>query len=175
MSYLTLPNVLSIARGVCGPFFLWAAVTENWLIAFSITCYAVVSDLIDGPLARRLNQTTPHGARIDHTSDAVFVFCGLLSFGSFQHNYLPFVLAFAQLLAFIEYSFLGARGKSILQASRLGRYNGILYFVLIAALTTQLAWGFNWIPYTRLYFFGWLLFASTVVSLILRLFSRYAH
>lgn len=168
---MTVPNVLSVLRGIGGFAFAWCVATQQWLFAFGILVYAVLSDLLDGPLARRFNLVSSLGARIDHTSDAIFVFCGLSAFASLETSYAPIALAVIQLAAFLEYSFVGLQSESNLKASRLGRYNGILYFVVIAVPTTQLALHLDWIPALWIYVFGWLLGFTSLISLISRLLS----
>ena len=168
---MTVPNVLSVVRGISGFAFAWCVATQQWAVAFGILLYAVLSDLLDGPLARRFNLVSPLGGRIDHTSDAIFVFCGLTAYASLESSYVPIALAVIQLAAFLQYSFIGLQGELNLKASRLGRYNGILYFVVIAVPTTQLALHLDWIPTVWIYGFAWLLVFSSLISLISRLIS----
>ena len=159
-------------RGMCAPIFLWAALTESWVVAFGVTVYAVVSDLIDGPIARRLAQATALGTRIDHTADFVFVFAGLLSLTLYDATVVPVALPILQLCAFFEYAYTGPQSHTSPLPSRLGKYNGILYFVVVASTTTQYAFQLDWIPTVLIYGFCWLLVLSTVISMVLRVVSR---
>ena len=66
-----LPNLISISRGV-------AAIAILFTTAFSLPFWALyvwcgISDMIDGPLARRLGAESKSGAAIDSISDFVFV------------------------------------------------------------------------------------------------------
>lgn len=142
-------------------------------MAFVVTVYAVVSDLIDGPIARRLEQATDLGTRIDHTADFVFVFLGLLGLALHDGSVVPVVLPVVQLCAFLEYAYTGSVSHTSLLPSHLGRYNGILYFVVVATATTQYALQLNWIPADLIYAFCWLLVASTVASIALRIAARF--
>lgn len=159
-------------RGLCGLFFLWAAFTEHWFAAFVVTVYAVVSDLIDGPIARRLEQATSLGTRIDHTADFVFVFLGLVGLALHDGSVVPVVLPLVQLCAFLEYAYTGAQTNTSLLPSHLGRYNGILYFVVVTTVTTQYAFQLYWIPTELIFGFCWLLVASTILSMAIRIASR---
>lgn len=141
-------------------------------MAFVVTVYAVVSDLIDGPIARRLEQATNLGTRIDHTADFVFVFVGLVGLALYDRGVVPVALPVIQLCAFLEYAYTGPQAHSSLLPSHLGRYNGILYFVVVATATTQYAFQLDWIPSYLIYAFCWLLVASTVASISLRITAR---
>ena len=169
---VNIPNVLSVLRGLCAPVFLWAVLSESWLIAFSVTVYAVVSDLIDGPIARRLSQATALGTRIDHTADFLFSFIGLASLAIHDDAVVPAALPLLQFCAFLEYTYTGPQSHTSLLPSRLGRYNGILYFVVVATVTTQYALHLDWIPSTLIFAFCCLLVASTGVSMLFRIETR---
>ena len=169
---INVPNILSVLRGLFGFVFLWAALTEQWVLAFVVTVYAVISDFIDGPIARRLDRASNLGTRIDHTADFVFVFIGLVSLALHEQSVVPVALPLFQLFAFIEYAYAGPQPQTSLLPSHLGRYNGILYFVVVATVTTQYAFQLNWIPGELIYGVCWLLVASTVVSIVLRFARR---
>lgn len=172
-THLNIPNVLSVLRGLCGLAFLGTALTEHWVAAFALTVYAAVSDLIDGPIARHFKQATNLGTRIDHTADFVFVFLGLMSLALHDESVIPIVLPLIQLCAFLEYAYKGPQSHASLLPSRLGKYNGILYFVVVVATTTQYAFHLNWIPSELIFGFCWLLVASTIASLVLRITARF--
>ena len=142
------------------------------MVAFAISVYAVVSDLIDGPIARRLDQATDLGTRIDHTADFVFVFFGLVGLTLHDGTVVPVALPILQLIAFLEYAYTGPQSHKSLLPSRLGKYNGISYFVVVVATITQYAFQINWIPSELIYGFCWVLVATTVASLTIRIATR---
>lgn len=170
--FVQIPNLLSILRGVCAPIFIWAALAEHWRVAFGLMVYAVVSDLIDGPIARKLDHATGLGTRLDHTADFVFAFLGLMALSLHDENLVPLALPLLQLLAFGEYAYAGPQTHRSLIPSRLGRYNGILYFVVVATITTQLALELDWVPFNWIYGFCWLLVATTCLSIAIRVTTR---
>lgn len=142
------------------------------MVAFAVSIYAVVSDLIDGPIARRLNQATTLGTRIDHTADFVFVFFGLVGLTLHSGSVVPVALPVLQLCAFIEYAYTGPQSYRSLLPSRLGKYNGISYFVVVVATTTQYAFQIAWIPDELIYSICWVLVASTIASMGIRIAAR---
>ena len=164
--------MLSALRGLSAPVFLWAALSETWLVALGVAVYAVVSDLIDGPIARRLQQATGLGTRIDHTADFVFVFFGLVGLTLHDGTVVPIALPVLQLCAFLEYAYTGPQSHRSLLPSRLGKYNGISYFVVVVAVTTQNAFQLDWIPSNLIYGFCWVLVGSTIASMAIRIAGR---
>ena len=47
------------------------------VMAAVVIIIAILTDLADGPLARRLGTATPFGGTFDHTTDCVFVVSGM--------------------------------------------------------------------------------------------------
>ena len=72
---LTLSNALSLSRAVFALAFLW----ENTLIRLLALVLAMVSDFLDGFLARRYKTTSQFGAILDPIMDKFFVlFVGVI-------------------------------------------------------------------------------------------------
>lgn len=64
-----LPNLLSTFRIVCVPVLLllaWHGATTAFLLLFAL---GLLSDVLDGPLARRLGVVSEFGARLDQWGD----------------------------------------------------------------------------------------------------------
>lgn len=73
--YLTIPNVICVARIIGSLCLIWLAVaghTVSFLVVFLVLH---LSDWIDGKLARWLNQRSDFGARLDSVSDAILYSC----------------------------------------------------------------------------------------------------
>ncbi len=78
--YLTIPNVICVARFIGSLGILWFAFIGNatvFVIGFVVLS---LSDWVDGKLARWLNQRSEFGARLDSASDATLYGC--LAIGS---------------------------------------------------------------------------------------------
>ena len=86
--FLTVPNVLSLSRLLLLPLFLWSLSTPGytWLAA-GLVVYAIVSDLADGYLARRLNQRSEWGRLLDPLADKITAACAL--YFCYTHRGLP--------------------------------------------------------------------------------------
>jgi cardiolipin synthase (CMP-forming) len=75
---LTIPNVLTLLRLILIPFFLAASFRGRFREAFILFVAAALTDIIDGFVARRLNQRSRLGAVLDPTADKVMLVCGYL-------------------------------------------------------------------------------------------------
>ena len=99
------------------------------IFALVVWVVALLTDFLDGPIARRRGTVTAFSGTFDHTSDFLFVASGLYAGSS--RGVFPWILPLLITAAFAQYvidSYLVHRHAK-LRGSRLGRYNGILYFV----------------------------------------------
>lgn len=83
---LNIPNILTLARIIITPFFLWIILSENlphrFLIACIVFSIGAVTDALDGHLARKNNQITNFGKFLDPIADKVLTTSALLAFMS---------------------------------------------------------------------------------------------
>ena len=79
---LTLPNLISFARGLGVPLFLWTYLgleSNGWSLL--ILMLGGVSDYLDGKSARALNQTSALGEKLDPAIDRLYLGAILIAFG----------------------------------------------------------------------------------------------
>ena len=98
-----------------------------WVLAL-IMVVAIVSDLVDGKVARRTGSVSARGMLFDHSTDCLFVTAGLA--GAATAGVLPVLLPVLVPVAFGQYvldSYLLHRQRQ-LRMSSLGRWNGVFYF-----------------------------------------------
>lgn len=161
---------LTWANGVTGVRALLAlpcaglVLYGRWADAALLLTLAIITDLADGPLARRLAQSSPLGALMDHATDATFV--ALLLAALWLQGYLPGLLPLLVAAAFLQYAADSdaLRGRA-LRTSGLGRANGIGYFVLAATPVYRNALELPWPPDALVEAFAWLLVVTTVTSM----------
>ncbi len=165
MTILNAANLLSFYRPFAAILCVYTLSAEHWLYAAAIYLAALLTDLADGIIARKLGTDSPLGGLIDHTCDAVFVVILLAAWSAngLMTPLLPFLVA----LAFLQYV-LDSKALSgqRLKPSRLGRWNGIAYFGLagipiggqLLGIDEMLA---GWISWA-----AWLLVLSTVLSML---------
>ncbi len=70
---LTLPNLLTASRLILAPFVAWRLVLHDVESAFWLFVVAAITDLLDGWLARLLNQKSEFGAWLDPIADKVML------------------------------------------------------------------------------------------------------
>ena len=166
--WLTAANAVSVARLVAAPYSLMVALDERWLLASAIFVGAVVSDMLDGYLARRAGRESALGGLLDHSADAIYVTLTLwaLAHTGVIPGFLPFLIG----CAFLQYV-LDSRAMTgqPLRTSRLGRYNGIAYFVLVGVIVIRNALGAAWLPDDAIWLFGLVLLTTTFLSMFERL------
>jgi CDP-diacylglycerol--glycerol-3-phosphate 3-phosphatidyltransferase len=110
-------------------FFMARGDVRSAVCALVVWALALVTDFLDGPIARRGNTVTSLSGALDHASDFLFVTSGI--FAGALRGAFPWILPALITVAFAQYfidSYWIYR-KTKLRASKLGRYNGMLYFV----------------------------------------------
>lgn len=168
MRHVTIPNVLSVSR-VGLAFVMFFCIYQSWwYVAVTVLWLAILTDVSDGYLARRMNQTSPIGGLLDHGSDAFFVTMCLAA--HVFHDWVPVTLVVLVPLAFIQYVLdsKALDGQS-LRSSELGRYNGIAYYVLAGFPIMQITLELTVIPFDLFIWISWGLVLTTVISMADRL------
>ncbi|RFU40441.1 CDP-alcohol phosphatidyltransferase family protein [Actinomadura logoneensis] len=74
----TVPNLLSFARLLGVPVFLWLVLAGHDWWALGVLVFAGLSDWLDGKLARALNQTSRLGTVLDPAADRLYIFATLV-------------------------------------------------------------------------------------------------
>jgi len=83
----TIPNLLSMLRLALVPPFLVLIIVGDYVSALIVLIVASLTDLLDGYLARRLNQVTRLGQLLDPAADRLYIFAALL--GLAAHGLVP--------------------------------------------------------------------------------------
>jgi len=82
-SIYSIPNLLSFYRIVSFPAVLYFALTGNELLYFILILIDLITDILDGFIARRFNLQTEFGARLDALADIgmyILAFSGVIIF-----------------------------------------------------------------------------------------------
>lgn len=74
----TIPNLLSMLRLALVPPFLVLIIVGDYVAALIVLIIASFTDLLDGYLARRLNQVTRLGQLLDPAADRLYIFAALV-------------------------------------------------------------------------------------------------
>jgi len=138
-------------------------------LAALVLLVAIATDLLDGVIARRRGTASAAGGLFDHATDCLFVTAGLAAAAT--RDVVPWILPVLVVAAFVQYvadSYWLHRGRA-LRTSRLGRWNGILYFAPLVG-DSAIRLGATWLQ-PALTLLVWLLVLSTLVSMGERLWA----
>lgn len=133
LAFLTLPNVLSLSRILIAFPQLYFAAVGNKTAFLSLVAIALFTDLIDGPIARRLKQESITGAKLDSLGDLatyvtmpvcgwllwpevimrerIFVFAAILSY------VVPVLVGLARYRRVTSYHTWGAKASAVLMGA----------------------------------------------------------
>jgi CDP-diacylglycerol---glycerol-3-phosphate 3-phosphatidyltransferase len=154
------------------PFALYMSRADERSAIFALVAWvvALITDFLDGPIARRRSTVTAWSGIFDHASDFLFVTSGL--FAGAIRGAFPWILPILITAAFTQYVIdsYWIHGHTKLRGSKLGRYNGILYFVP-SSMDILIRLGVRFLA-PLLTILVWLLVLSTLISMGQRLTMR---
>lgn len=137
-AHITVPNILSFYRIVAFPAILYFALA-HWEKTFvTLLVINLVTDILDGFIARRFNMETELGARLDSIADVgtyILAITGIFVFKA--HDFAPYLSSFYWFL----FLFLAANVLSLIKFGRFpslhlyswkigGYIQGFFFFVL---------------------------------------------
>jgi len=123
----TLPNYISASRIVAVPFIGWLLLIDSVparIGAAALLAYAILSDFLDGFLARALNQTSDLGRIIDPLADKLFVILlamELIALRDFP-LWLALVIVAKDALIIGASVFVAGRKKVVMESNIIGKY-----------------------------------------------------
>ncbi len=167
--WTTRANLLTLIRLLAIAPMVLALLNQLWLVAAALFTVAVVTDIYDGKVARQYGETSAFGGLFDHGTDALFVTSGLwaLAHTHFINPYLPWLVP----LAFLQYVLDSkALAGAQLRTSRLGKFNGVAYYVIVGAVIGAMLLRFEWLL-PAIGWAAWLFTATTVASMGERLIT----
>ena len=184
-SFVNTANSVTIIRLMLAPVLGWSITHGHWWLATFTMASAIASDVLDGKLARNQGTASTFGGLFDHATDAIFVSTGawaLAAIGLINPWLGPLIG-----IAFLQYTLdsNSLRGHQ-LRTSKIGRYNGIGYYVLVStAIGYQTLFSTTLLSPARppmlqelggtlhsaLRAVAWLLLVSTLISMV----DRFRH
>ena len=148
---VTLANRITIFRLFMAPLFIALiyghSSEREWLRFFALGVYAVaaLSDLIDGFIARRFQQQTKLGARLDPLADKLLINLGFVFVAANNHFDPAIPMWFAAVVAFRDVTLVVAaylinkRVRQIEIKSRfLGKMTAVFQMVVLLAVLLKL-------------------------------------
>ncbi|MFE7543669.1 CDP-alcohol phosphatidyltransferase family protein [Streptomyces platensis] len=157
---LTIPNILSMARLLGVPLFLWLILwpvfggptADGW--ALLVLALSGVSDYLDGKLARRWNQISSLGRILDPAADRLYILSTLvgLTWREILPVWLTAALLAREVMLLIAVGFLGRHGYGPPQVNFLGK--AATFNLMYAFPLLLLSNGTGWL-HTLATVFGW--------------------
>lgn len=134
---MTISNVITLSRLVLLPFIVYFLLTEQRVIAFVIMLISLLSDGLDGYLARRLNQESLLGRYLDPLCDKIFlavILVTLLYMGAVP-LWAVIVIVVRDFLILLG-SYVLLKRKAVVEVSNsFGKVAGFTFGVMILAFT----------------------------------------
>jgi cardiolipin synthase len=78
---LSIPNLITLLRVILVPIVVWAIISGEMLLAFSLFLIAGISDAVDGFLAKRFHMESELGAYLDPLADKALIVSIYVSLG----------------------------------------------------------------------------------------------
>jgi len=154
---LNIPNALSFYRLIMVPVILLFAILrfENLFVVF--ICISLVTDILDGFIARNFNMQTRFGSAIDNIADIGTIFTALYGMFIFkwehvqEHVWILYIFFFMFFLSYIVafIRFKKVPGLHLYLSVISGYLQGIFLFVLFA-------WNF----------FTWLFYLAMIIGIL---------
>lgn len=151
---LNLPNLISLYRLLVFPVILFMALKgrEDWFVILLVI--SLISDILDGNIARIWNLQTNFGAALDNLADVGTFSMALLGIFLFKwdviepHAWILYLFLGVFLLSYVVgfYRFGKIPGLHLFSAVAAGYIQGVFFFVLFV-------WGF--VPWFYYLAVGW--------------------
>ncbi len=135
-----LPNFLSFYRLLSFPFLLYLIYSNNEFLFSILLCFNLITDIVDGLIARAFNLRTELGARLDSIADLgtyILAFTGIIVFKLDEMQHVNWILWIYVSLVALDYLVALIKFQKLpslhLYSSKIGGYaQGIFFFVLFA-------------------------------------------
>jgi cardiolipin synthase len=92
LPFLSIPNLISLARIILVPIVVWAITSGEMLVAFALFLAAGISDAVDGFLAKRFHMTSELGAYLDPLADKALIVSIYVALGIAGALAIPLVI-----------------------------------------------------------------------------------
>lgn len=147
--FWTIPNILSLSRvGLLPVWWLLMASQDRtlWMWGGGLMAYGILSDAVDGYVARRFNQVSEWGKVLDPVGDKIVA--AVIGIFCVMHRDLPLIaliVAFGRDISLLVAGWVAyQRIGSVPMSMDLGRYAALVWGV------TLILYVFDWQPYARL-------------------------
>ena len=160
-SWLTISNFLTISRIFLTPVIVYGIFSQRWRMVFLLFLIVTITDLLDGYLARLLDQNTYLGKILDPVADKFLIISSFSSL-AFLHSPSFFIPAWFVLLVYFFTLFLKTNFE--VQPNIWGKLT--TFFQLIFIMWIFICYFFAWVPAKTYYSLLILLSFFSILSLL---------
>lgn len=146
---MSLANKISIGRVVLVPFFVAAILYQNFNAALLIFIVCVLSDGLDGYIARRMGQDTKLGALLDPIADKLLILSSFISISLGKGIsstlsmplYVPLIIISRDVLILIGCVVIYLiKGRIDIKPTRLGKTTTFFQMITVLSLLSRFAY-----------------------------------
>jgi CDP-diacylglycerol--glycerol-3-phosphate 3-phosphatidyltransferase len=139
-----LPNAISIARLLATPVLVWAAATEQRGVFRWLLLACILSDILDGWIARTFELKSQLGALLDSSADLALVLAAYTSLWLLERE---LVRAHAMILLCAAGLYVGEIGAALLRYGKPSSFHTLLVRIAAYAqgifFVTLFFWGYS--------------------------------
>ncbi|MCL4361251.1 CDP-alcohol phosphatidyltransferase family protein [Candidatus Dependentiae bacterium] len=175
---ITIPNVLTLIRIILVPFIVTSMVLNYWIIAGILFSVAMITDVLDGAIARIRGEQTFLGACLDPIADKILTISCYTTLAFVEIPVFKVPLSFVyfvlikEILLVLGAFYLGLVGHVIdIKPTFVGKAAAVIQTCFIAWLISCMI--FHWVPIKTYYFVFYVVLASIGVSFLHYAFIGY--
>jgi len=133
-----LANIITFSRLLIVPVLIYTILKEYTVISAVLVVLAVLSDWLDGIIARKYNAVTKHGELLDPAVDKIFTISVLVAFVEMKYisTYLVFLIVTREMLVTWMRSVL-VNKNIVVPASYLGKVKTTIQLIAILLLSLK--------------------------------------
>ncbi len=133
-----LANIITFSRLFLIPVLIYSILNDLYLLSGLLVILAVLSDWLDGIVARKSNTVTKHGELLDPAVDKIFTISVLVAFveKSYISTYLVFLIVAREMLVTWMRSVL-VNKNVVVPASFLGKVKTTIQLIAIFLLSIK--------------------------------------
>ncbi len=130
---MKIPNIITLARLFLIPIIIYSILYDEIRFAIILFLIAVLSDKLDGYLARKLKQETHQGEIFDALTDTILIFSTITAFYFKDYFSIKFlIIIFSPKI--ITFLILAAMNKKKFRATIYSRLSSLILYTIIFLL-----------------------------------------
>jgi len=166
--FWTIPNILSLYRIFIFPFILWLIFSNNEKLFAVFITISLISDILDGLIARTFKMQTNIGTKLDSWADLGTYVLAFLAIGLFKWQeikpYSLMLYLFAGIMA-LSYIIVFVKFKGLIGLhTYMFKITGYVQGAFIVSL---FVWGFYLIPYYVCLIWGTLACIEEIIIILI--------